>query len=83
MLYLKTKYPPLVIGAMVVAAVCAAVLFFVLWREYLFYAIAASALLLAWDSLLPDQDIYIHGLSLGLCLGAFAGGVIGFASAPG
>lgn len=63
---------------MEIAACGAGLLFFVLWRDYLLYAVAASALLLGGGAtLLPRKNVYLHGLALGLCLGAFVGGAIG------
>jgi len=75
----KRHYPPLAIAVMLFAAVGAGMLFNMLWREYLLYAIAATALLFCVAPLLPDRNIYVHGLSLGVCLGAFCGGAVGAA----
>jgi len=74
---LNIRYPLLAIGIMSLSAIGAGVLFFMLWRDYLLYAIATSALLLGAASLLPEKNTYLHGLSLGLCLGALVGGALG------
>jgi hypothetical protein len=42
-----------------------------LWEDRLLFAILISSLLFSGAGLLPDKPRWIHGLSIGLCIGAF------------
>jgi len=69
------------IGMLLVSAVGAGELFFVLWRDYLLYGVLASIFLLSGGAaLLPNKGHYVHALSLGLCIGAFIGSGLGAAA---
>jgi hypothetical protein len=76
---MQTKYRLLALAILLFTTFSSGVLFYVLWRDYLLAAFAASGLLLSGATLLPNKNVYIHGISLGLCLGAFVGGAIGAA----
>lgn len=77
MISLRTK----ALAALLAAALASGALFFWLSREFSFYAFVAFAILFFGGyRLLPDKNLYAHALSIGLCIGAFIGGVIGFGS---
>jgi len=71
--------------AVLLFSICVAgVLFFWLWREYTLYAIVISLILLMGSALmLPSRNAYAHAVSLGFCIGAFVGGVLGAAGVGG
>ena len=73
----RTGHLGLLLAITAIAACVAWVFFFVLWRDYLLYALAASALLLGGATALPGKNAYLHGLSIGLCFGAFVGSAFG------
>ena len=69
-----------VLGLFATVAGSAAILFFVLWRDYTLYAVVAGGLLLfGGAALLPQKGHFVHAVSLGLCIGAFIGSALGAA----
>ena len=74
---MQTKYRLLATAVLFLATLSSGFLFYILWRDYLLFALFASGVLFSGATLLPDKNVYVHGISLGLCLGAFIGGAFG------